>query len=66
MEDLPRDREIVAYCRGPYCVMAVEAVARLRQRGFRAIRLDMGVVDWQAQGLRVEQGALAKRHQTGT
>ncbi|MHB9008396.1 MAG: ArsR/SmtB family transcription factor [Limisphaerales bacterium] len=67
MKDLPRDREIVAYCRGPYCVMAVEAVARLRQQGFRAIRLDMGVVDWQAQGLRVEQGVAtgAKRNQPG-
>ncbi len=62
MKDLPKDREIVAYCRGPYCVMAVEAVARLRKQGFRAIRLDMGVVDWQAQGLRVEQVAGAKRN----
>jgi rhodanese-related sulfurtransferase len=60
MKDLPKDREIVAYCRGPYCVMAVEAVARLRQRGFRAVRLDWGVLDWQAQGLPVEQGAGAR------
>lgn len=59
MKDLPKDREIVAYCRGPYCVMAVEAVARLRKRGFRAVRLEIGVVDWQAQGLPVEQGAAA-------
>lgn len=59
MKDLPKDREIVAYCRGPYCVMAVEAVARLRKQGFRAVRLDMGVVDWQAQGLPVEQSAVA-------
>ena len=59
MKDLPKDREIVAYCRGPYCVMAVEAVARLRKQGFRAVRLDMGVVDWQAQGFPVEQGAVA-------
>ncbi len=55
MKDLPKDREIVAYCRGPYCVMAVEAVARLRKRGFRAVRLEIGVVDWQALGLAVEQ-----------
>jgi rhodanese-related sulfurtransferase len=40
--------------------MAVEAVARLRKQGFRALRLDMGVVDWQAQGLPVEQGAAAR------
>jgi len=59
MKDLPKDREIVAYCRGPYCVMAVEAVARLRKRGFRAVRLEIGVVDWQAQGLPVEQGTAA-------
>lgn len=59
MKDLPKDREIVAYCRGPYCVMAVEAVARLRQQGFRAVRLEMGVVDWQAEGLPVEQGTAA-------
>jgi rhodanese-related sulfurtransferase len=58
MKDLPKDREIVAYCRGPYCVMAVEAVARLRKRGFRAVRLEIGVVDWQAQGLPVEQGTV--------
>ena len=61
MKDLPKDREIVAYCRGPYCVMAIEAVARLRERGFRAVRLDMGVVDWRAQGFPVEQGAVAQR-----
>ena len=60
MKDLPKDREIVAYCRGPYCVMAVEAVARLRKQGFRAVRLDMGVLDWQAQGLPVEVAAEAR------
>lgn len=60
MKDLPKDREIVAYCRGPYCVMAVEAVARLREQGFRAVRLDMGVVDWRARGFPVEQGAVAR------
>jgi rhodanese-related sulfurtransferase/DNA-binding transcriptional ArsR family regulator len=60
MKDLPKDREIVAYCRGPYCVMAVEAVARLREEGFRAVRLDLGVLDWQAKGLPVEHGAVAK------
>jgi rhodanese-related sulfurtransferase/DNA-binding transcriptional ArsR family regulator len=60
MKDFPKDREIVAYCRGPYCVMAVEAVARLRKQGFRAVRLDMGVLDWQAQGLPVEVAAMAR------
>lgn len=52
--ELPKDREIVAYCRGPYCVMAVEAVEPLRKRGFRAHRMEQGVVDWRARGFRVE------------
>ncbi|UQA57452.1 ArsR/SmtB family transcription factor [Polyangium aurulentum] len=51
---LPKDREIVAYCRGPYCVWAVEAVKLLRKKGFRAHRMELGVVDWRARGYRVE------------
>jgi rhodanese-related sulfurtransferase/DNA-binding transcriptional ArsR family regulator len=51
---LPRNREIVAYCRGPYCVMAIEAVQLLRHEGFRAHRLEQGVQDWRARGWRVE------------
>jgi len=54
LKDLPRDREIVAYCRGPYCVLAVEAVKALRSAGFQAMRLEEGVVDWKAHGLPVE------------
>lgn len=54
LETLPRRREIVAYCRGPYCVMAVEAVELLRKRGFRANRIEHGVADWRARGWRVE------------
>ncbi|MGM0577385.1 MAG: ArsR/SmtB family transcription factor [Myxococcota bacterium] len=57
LADLPRDREIVAYCRGPYCVLAVEAVERLRERGFRAVRMEDGVPDWRARGLPVETNA---------
>ncbi len=56
LEELPRDREIVAYCRGPYCVLAVEAVEILRARGFTAFRLEDGVPDWRARGLPVESG----------
>lgn len=56
LADLPRDREIVAYCRGPYCVLAVEAVGRLRARGFRALRLEDGIPDWRARGLPVVVG----------
>jgi len=54
LKTLPRKREIVAYCRGPYCVLAVEAVELLRKRGFRAQRMEQGVVDWRARGWRVE------------
>jgi len=53
IEDLPRDQQIVAYCRGPYCVFAVEAVKVLRQRGFEAVRLEDGVAEWSARGLEV-------------
>lgn len=52
--DLPKNRDVVAYCRGPYCVMAVDAVNLLRKRGFNAHRLDQGVADWRARGWRVE------------
>ncbi len=51
---LPRKKEIVAYCRGPYCVLAVKAVALLRSKGFRAVRLEDGILDWAAHGLPVE------------
>jgi len=51
---LPRDQEIVAYCRGPYCVLAVQAVEMLRKQGFKAIRLEEGIQDWLAMGLELE------------
>ncbi|MBI4953429.1 MAG: metalloregulator ArsR/SmtB family transcription factor [Myxococcales bacterium] len=54
LKELPKDREVVAYCRGPYCVMAVEAVELLRKKGFTAHRLEQGVIDWRARGWRVE------------
>ena len=57
LEGLPRDQEIVAYCRGPYCMLAVEAVERLRAHGFRAARLDESVSDWRARGHEIETGA---------
>ena len=53
MAELPRDREIVAYCRGPYCAFAHEAVALLREEGFTARRLEDGLPEWQAAGLAV-------------
>jgi rhodanese-related sulfurtransferase len=54
LQTLPRDREIVAYCRGPYCVFSDEAVALLGSRGFRARRLRQGLPDWRAAGFPVE------------
>lgn len=51
---LPPDREIVAYCRGPWCVMSFEAVALLRERGFRARRMEDGLPEWGAAGLQIE------------
>jgi ArsR family transcriptional regulator len=54
--ELPRDREIVAYCRGAYCVFALEAMAILRAHGFEARRLEEGMPDWSARGFDVERG----------
>ena len=59
LAELPKGEEIVAYCRGPYCVMAVEAVARLRARKYRAVRLEAGIPEWRAQGLAVVTGDAA-------
>ena len=56
LPELPQDKEIVAYCRGPYCVFADEAVALLRSNGYNAHRLAQGLPDWQALGLPVESG----------
>ena len=53
LREIPRNREIVAYCRGPYCVLAFEAVALLRGRGFKARRLEDGYPEWRAAGLPV-------------
>ena len=53
---LRRRKPIVAYCRGPYCVLAKEAVRLLRAKGFRAVRLEDGVPEWRAQGLPVVVG----------
>jgi rhodanese-related sulfurtransferase/DNA-binding MarR family transcriptional regulator len=53
---LPRDADIVAYCRGPYCVYANEAVTQLRKRGYKARRLEDGYPEWQRHGLPVAVG----------
>lgn len=55
LASLPKRKEIVAYCRGPYCLMSFEAVQALRKRGLRARRLQDGFPEWQAAGLPVER-----------
>jgi len=56
LSKLPKDQEIVAYCRGPYCVLAVQAVEMLRKKGFKAVRLEEGVQDWLAMGFSISVG----------
>ena len=56
LPELPRGKEIVAYCRGPYCVFADEAVVLLQTHGYQARRLAEGLPDWRALGLPVESG----------
>jgi ArsR family transcriptional regulator len=58
LAELDPSQEIVAYCRGPYCVLSFEAVASLRARGFRVRRLEDGLPEWRASGLPVEAGRL--------
>ena len=57
LKELPRGREVIAYCRGPYCVLSFEAVAALRTRGYRVRRLEDGYPEWRAAGLPVESVA---------
>lgn len=57
LPEVPKSRPIVAYCRGPYCVYAIEAVERLRERGYRVRRLAEGVPDWRRAGYPVAAGA---------
>jgi rhodanese-related sulfurtransferase/predicted transcriptional regulator len=57
LSELRRSSEIIAYCRGPYCVLSYEAVAALRRRGFKARRLQDGFPEWRAAGLPYETGA---------
>ena len=56
LKELPRGREYVAYCRGPYCVYADRAVEILRANGRRARRLGEGFPEWRSAGLPVSQG----------
>jgi ArsR family transcriptional regulator len=56
LAELPPDQEIVAYCRGPWCVLSFEAVALLRERGYRARRLEDGFPEWKIAGLPISDG----------
>ncbi len=56
LRSLPKDAEVVAYCRGPYCVYADDAVRELRRRGYRALRLEDGYPEWKQAGLPVAAG----------
>ena len=60
LSELDPAKEVVAYCRGPYCVLAFEAVALLRRRGFNVRRLQDGIPEWRAAGLPVETGGVGQ------
>jgi rhodanese-related sulfurtransferase/predicted transcriptional regulator len=55
LKELPKRKEIIAYCRGPYCLMSYDAVSLLRKRGIKARRLEAGLPEWRASGLPVER-----------
>ena len=57
LREIPKNREVIAYCRGRYCVYSLEAVTVLRKHGYRARRAHEGLPDWRAAGLPVESGA---------
>ena len=50
LPELPRSRPVIAYCRGPYCLFAIDAVEQLRDKGFKSFRLAIGYPDWAAEG----------------
>jgi rhodanese-related sulfurtransferase len=56
LRELPKDREVIAYCRGRYCVYSLEAVTLLRKNGYRARRAHEGLPDWKVAGLPIEVG----------
>ena len=60
LSELPRDQEIVAYCRGPYCVLSIQAVEMLRAKGCQAVRLEEGIQDLRAMGFPIAVNERAK------
>jgi rhodanese-related sulfurtransferase/DNA-binding transcriptional ArsR family regulator len=57
LNELPKDVPVVAYCRGPFCLMAKDAVEFLRNKGYRAFHLTDGVAEWRSRGLPIEQSS---------
>jgi ArsR family transcriptional regulator len=57
LKEIPKSKEVVAYCRGRYCLYSLEAVTLLRKRGYKARRSHEGFPDWRAAGLSLERGA---------
>ena len=55
LRELPKRKEVIAYCRGPYCLMSYDAVSLLRKKGIKARRLEAGLPEWRAAGLPVER-----------
>lgn len=55
LRELPKRKEVIAYCRGPYCLMSYDAVSLLRKKGIKARRLEAGLPEWRAAGFRVER-----------
>jgi len=55
LSELPKNKPVVAYCRGPFCMMAKDAVVLLHKRGYKASKLDDGVAEWRARGLPIAQ-----------
>jgi len=55
LDELGQDKEVVAYCRGPHCILAFDAVARLREKGLKARRMEDGYPEWKTAGLPIEQ-----------
>jgi rhodanese-related sulfurtransferase/biotin operon repressor len=55
LKELPKRKEIIAYCRGPYCLMSYDAVSLLREKGMKARRLEAGLPEWRAAGLPIER-----------
>lgn len=63
LSEIPRERPVVAYCRGPYCILAAEAVAALRRHGYSAVRMESGVPEWRLAGHPTEANMPAFRRE---